>query len=346
MDRAHLASTEALLESGYDVLLEKPIATRAQDCVELVEQARQVKRRLVVCHVLRYAPFFQRLREVVVSGQLGDVVAVDWHENLWHQHYVHSFVRGNWSNAGRAAPMILAKCCHDLDQLCWLLGRRARRVSSFGSLTHFGRDRALPDMPARCTDGCPHAGECLWYAPRFYTDERTAPFFRDAVSIDHAEAAMVAALRTGPYGRCVYRCDNDVVDHQVVLLDFGDGLDVSLTMQGASHREGRTVRIDGMRASLLANQAARRIEVIDHRTGRSELVDSEAVAPGPYGGHGGGDGRLLEEFVALLRGEKVAAATECAESLESHLLAFAAEHSRLTGEVVDMARYRSKLGAS
>ncbi|MFZ0215475.1 MAG: Gfo/Idh/MocA family oxidoreductase [Candidatus Dormiibacterota bacterium] len=345
MDRTHLASTEALLETGYDVLLEKPMATRPQDCVELVQQARALQRRLVVCHVLRYAPFFQRLRHLVASGRLGDVVSIDWRENLSYQHFVHSFVRGNWSNAGRTAPMILAKCSHDLDQLYWLLGRSAERVSSFGSLTHFVAERALPDMPERCTDGCPHADDCLWYAPRLYTDEEAPGFFRDAASIDHSETAMLEALRTGPYGRCVYRSDNDAVDHQVVMLDFGRGLTVSLTMQGASHVEGRTVRVDGMRATLLANQAKNRIEIFDHGAAASETIEVGEGARGPYGAHGGGDGRLLEEFVAVLRGERTEAATEGAESLESHLLAFAAEESRRTGETVDMGEYRAALGA-
>lgn len=347
MDRTHLVSTEALLETGYDVLLEKPMATTAADCVTLVRQARGLGRRLVVCHVLRYAPFFVTIRDTVRSGRLGDVVTVDWRENLSYQHFVHSFVRGNWSNTGRTAPMLLAKCSHDLDQLVWLVGRAPERLSSFGSLTHFTAERALPDMPERCTDGCPHQDTCLWFAPRVYIGEATPRFMHDPVSLSRDPAVRRQALRTGPYGRCVYRCDNDAVDHQVVTLDFGEGLTVGLTMQGASHREGRTVRVDGMRATLLADQSRNEIQIWDHGAGAPEVLRPalpEDAARAGFG-HGGGDQGLLEDFVAVLRGERTEAATEGAESLLSHLLAFAAEEARHTGTVVSLDRFRAALGA-
>lgn len=344
MDRTHLVSTEALLETGYDVLLEKPMATTARDCVALVEQARLLRRRLVVCHVLRYAPFFAALRDVVRSGRLGDIVTIDWRENLSYHHFVHSFVRGNWSNTRRTAPMLLAKCSHDLDQLVWLVGRAPERLSSFGSLTHFTAERALPDMPERCTDGCPHQATCLWYAPDVYIGDRTPRFMQDPVSLSREPAERLEALRTGPYGRCVYRCDNDAVDHQVVALDFGQGLTANLTMQGASHKEGRTVRIDGMRATLLADQARNEIQVWDHGAGEPEILTPAARGGAEhYGGHGGGDQGLLEDFVAVLRGEHAEAATEGSESLISHLLAFAAEESRHRGSVVSVADFTAAL---
>lgn len=345
MDRTHLASTEALLESGYDVLLEKPMATRAQDCVDLVRLAREAGRRVVVCHEMRYAPYFSRVREIVASGVLGDLVSIDWRENLSFRHFAHSYIRGNWGNSGRSAPMILAKCSHDLDFLVLLIGRRPERVASFGSLTHFTAERALADMPARCTDGCPHSDTCLWYAPRVYISPDTPEFMLDPVSIDHSPEAMLEGLRTGPYGRCVYRCDNDVVDHQVVALDFGQGLAISMTMQGSSHVEGRTLRIDGMRATLLGDQSTGRLLIHDHLTGETETIHPWEGGIDQSSGHGGADGRLLEDFVAVLRGERPDAATDVAESLESHLLAFAAEESRHSRQVVEMAGFRAALGA-
>ncbi len=346
MDRSHLASTEALLETGYDVLLEKPMATTAQDCVALVEQARLLGRRLVVCHVLRYAPFFVALHGVLRSGRLGDVVSIDWRENLSYQHFVHSFVRGNWSNTRRTAPMVLAKCSHDLDQLVWAVGRAPERVSSFGSLTHFTAERAAADMPERCTDGCPHQEDCLWYAPGVYVGDGTPGFMRDPVALSREPEAILEALRTGPYGRCVYHCDNDAVDHQVVTLDFGGGLTASLTMQGASHREGRTVRVDGMRATLLADQARNEIQIWDHGAPEPEVLHPALPEDARRdGGHGGGDQGLLEDFVSVLRGEHAEAATEGAESLLSHLLAFAAEEARHSGAVVHLDQFRTALGA-
>jgi predicted dehydrogenase len=338
-DRTHHPSTLALLELGYDVLLEKPIAATAVQCVDLARAAERLGRRLQISHVLRYAPFFRRIYEVVNGGELGDVVAVDWRENLVYWHYAHSFVRGNWRNSTGSGPMLLTKCCHDLDLLVWLFGM-CDRVSSFGEQRYFTSSRVGPEVPARCLDGCPHAEECLYYAPRLYLDrfaENPNSFAVAAITLDRTESGITQALRDGPYGRCVYRCDNDAVDHQVTALDFAGGQAVSLTMQGASHVEGRTVRIDGMRATMLANESRNEIELIDHRSGRRRMLD----VPPPLGGHGGGDWGLVHAFIAAQRGEHQDVLTTARESVESHLLAFAAEESRLTARTVDMHAYRA-----
>jgi predicted dehydrogenase len=337
MDRDHYAGALALLETGYDMLLEKPMATTAGRCVELVRAAERCGRVLQIGHVLRYAPYFQTLRDVVRSGRLGEIVSVDWRENVVSWHYAHSFVRGRWANSERATPMILAKCCHDLDLLVWILGRRCQKVASFGSSTHFGPDRAGPEIPERCTDGCPVAGECLYYAPRIYLEGIASDFAVNAVSLDRSPEGIRRALETGPYGRCVYRCDNDVVDHQVVLMGLDGGLAVSLTMQGASHLEGRTVRIDGLDATLLGNQVRNELLVADHRTGATELIRP----PIGVGGHGGGDEGIVRAFVERLRSGAADVSTSGWEALESHLIAFAAEEARATGAVVGMGEYRA-----
>jgi predicted dehydrogenase len=332
MDRMHHRSTLALLGAGYDVLLEKPMAPTPQECVEIVEAAERGRRLLGIAHVLRYAPFFVAIRDQILSGRLGDVMSVDWRENLAYWHYAHSYVRGNWANTTRASPMILTKCCHDLDLIVWLFGT-CERLFSAGALTHFRRDRVGPEIPARCTDGCPIAEECPYYAPRIYLERfRESPnsFTVSALTIDRSEDGIMRALRTGPYGRCVYRCDNDAVDNQVVLMEFGSGLVVSLTMQGASQVEGRTVRIDGSRATLLANESRGEIAVHDHRAGTTETIR----VPRGVGGHGGGDDGLMRAFLDAMRGERGGFRTSARESLLSHLIAFAAERSRATGEPV------------
>lgn len=343
MDRTHHASTLALLAAGYEVLLEKPMATSPQDCVDLVRAARQAGRILQICHVLRYAPFFRAIHDIVGSGRLGSLVSVDWGENLSYFHFAHSFVRGRWSNSSRAAPMILAKCCHDLDQLVWILGSPPSRVASFGSLRHFRRERVGAEIPERCTDGCPVADECPYYAPRVYL-ELGGTWFRDAVSLDPSPQAIMRGLELGPYGRCVYRCDNDVVDHQVVLLEFANGQAASLTMQGASHVEGRTMRLDGTRATLLGNESRNELVIHDHRSSASQIIHPQV----PRGaGHGGGDAGLMAAFVAALeRGAGDQVLTGAEDSLESHLLAFAAEEARLSGEVIEMDRYRRQVMGS
>jgi predicted dehydrogenase len=343
MDQTHRPSTLALLGSGYDILLEKPIATSPQDCLEIVTAAERAGRILQIAHVMRYAPFFVAIRDLLASGRLGPVVSVDWRENLVYWHYAHSYVRGNWANSGRAGPMILTKCCHDLDLLFWLFGA-CHRLSSTGSLTHFTKAVVGREIPARCTDGCPIEDECPYFAPRIYLEllrQNPDSFAVNAMTLDRTEQGVMRALETGPYGRCVYRCDNNVVDHQVVALEFAGGLSVTLTMQGASHVEGRTVRIDGRRATLLANESRGELAVHDHRTGQIELL---SVEPG-VGGHGGGDDGLMNAFLEGIRGKREGMLTSAREAIESHLMAFAAERSRETGQPVDMDTYRASVVA-
>jgi predicted dehydrogenase len=336
MDRDHHASGLAFLESGYHMLLEKPMATTLEQCVELVQTAERRERVLQIGHVLRYAPFFQAIYDIVRSGRLGEIVSVDWRENLVYWHFAHSYVRGRWANTRMASPMILAKCCHDLDLLVWILGRRCKRVSSFGSLTHFRADRVGPHVPERCTDGCPVADDCRYDARRLYLNGIAGEFALSAVSLDRSPEGIRHALETGPYGRCVYRCDNDAVDHQVVLMELDGGLAVSLTMQGSSHLEGRTLRIDGLRATLLGHQSRNELVVVDHLTGLSETIRPAQGA----GGHGGGDAGVMRAFVEGVRLGGSDTLTSGRESLESHLIAFAAEDARATGTVRRMADYR------
>lgn len=338
MDRMHVPSTLALLERGYDVLLEKPMAVTPWDCVRMVRAAEEQHRVLQICHVLRYAPFFQAIQQIVASGRLGGLINVQWNENLVYWHFAHSFIRGNWGNSERSGPMILTKCCHDLDLLIWMFGRPVR-VSSSGGLQHFREDRVPAVIPDRCTDGCPIEDECPYYAPRIYIDRDPGQWARDAVSLDHSPSALRRALETGPYGRCVYRADNDVVDHQVVVLEYASGIHATLTMQGASHVEGRTVRLDGVRATLLANEARGELELHDHLAG-----SVETIRPNVSRGHGGGDAGVMRAFVSALT-DNQSPATSAAESLDSHLLAFAAEESRVSGQPVDTAAYWSRLNA-
>jgi predicted dehydrogenase len=341
LERHHRDSTLALLAAGYEMLLEKPIAPTAAECLEIASAAEAQGRLLQIAHVLRYAPFFLALREIITSDRLGAIVSVDWRENLVYWHFAHSYVRGNWGNTARAGPMILTKCCHDLDLLVWMFGR-CERLSSSGSLTHFRRAAVGPEIPERCTDGCPIAEACAYFAPRVYLDrlrENPASFAVAAITLDRTPEGVMRALETGPYGRCVYRSDNDAVDHQVVLMSFAGGLSVSLTMQGSSHVEGRTVRIDGTRATLLANEARAEIEIHDHRTGGTERIST----PRGVGGHGGGDDGLMRAFVGAIHGDRAEVLTSAREAVASHLMAFAAERARLQDEVVEMQAFRSSL---
>src|SRR5579872_777399 len=173
LDRLHVAPAVAALEAGYDVLLEKPMAPTASECLAMVRAAESTGRLLMVCHVLRYAPFFATLHAIVSSGRLGEIVTIEHRENVAYWHMAHSYVRGNWRNAAISSPMILAKCCHDLDLIVWMTADNpVRRLHSFGSLSHFRPEQAPPGATERCTDGCPAAESCPFYAPRVYlTDD-------------------------------------------------------------------------------------------------------------------------------------------------------------------------------
>jgi predicted dehydrogenase len=345
LDRQHLGSTLPALEIGYDVLLEKPMAHTLAGCVRLVNVAQQQGRLLMIGHVLRYTAFFALLHDILISGRLGRIVTVEHRENVIHWHMAHSFVRGNWRSSHTESPMILAKCCHDMDILFWNLGP-VQRLSSFGSLLHFRREHAPPGAPERCTDGCLAADDCLWYAPRIYLGANTG-WPASVISEDESVEARRWALEAGPYGRCVYYCDNDVVDHQIVNLEFENGATGVLVMHGHSHEESRTIRYDGTQASLRAKFAYGRddsIEVHDHLSGRVEHLRPRAS----QSGHGGGDAGLLAAFVRALRDPVAAAAdarqTTARQSLESHLMAFAAEEARVTTTVVSMEDFSRRAG--
>lgn len=355
-DDQHVAPALAALAAGHHVLLEKPMAPSLVECVALVEAAERAGRQLHVCHVLRYTDFFRTVREVVASGRLGRVVTVAHRENVDARHMAHSYVRGAYRQESGSNPMLLAKSCHDLDLLHWILDDPVVRLSSFGSLVHFRAESVDPQIPERCTDGCPIEATCAFSAVQAYApDEPVAsPEIRlltqvfplaDPPSFDRA--ARRVALATSPYGRCVYRCDNDVVDHQVVAMELASGASATFTMHGHSHDETRTLRIDGTLATLRATFAETepQITVHPHGTDRSERVDL-TEGSGALG-HGGGDLGVLRAFAASLGGGGTGGTggqgltTDGRTSLESHVIGWAAEQARRTGAVVDLAEFRA-----
>jgi predicted dehydrogenase len=349
LDRTHLDSTLPALELGYDVLLEKPMANTLTGNVRLVQAAERHGRLLMICHVLRYTGFFSTLHEIIQSGRLGDVINFEHRENVVYWHMAHSFVRGNWRNSQIESPMILAKCCHDMDILFWNLGP-VTRLNSFGSLAHYRPENAPPGAPERCTDGCPASDDCPWYAPGLYLHEYTG-WPVSVISEDTSLEARRQALESGPYGRCVYHCDNDVVDHQTVNIVFESGATGVLFMHGHSHEESRTMRYDGTRATLRGKFAyghgGDAIEIHDHLTSRVERIDPDAKA-GPEAaaaGHGGGDVGVMSAFVQAMRGSSTALTT-ARESLESHLMAFAAEEARVEDTIVHMDEFRRRAEAT
>jgi predicted dehydrogenase len=343
LDGMHVAPTVAALEAGYHVLLEKPMAATPDDCIRIVQAGERTGKLLMICHVLRFAPFFAALHDIVASGRLGDIVTVEHRENVAYWHMAHSYVRGNWRQASQATPMLLAKCCHDLDLLVWMMADNpVVRLASFGSLLHFRSENAPPGAPERCTDGCPASEDCPYFAPRLYLTEDVG-WPTETISVDLSREARLHALQTGPDGRCVYRADNDVVDHQVVTMEHATGATSNLIMHGHSDVEERTMRFDGTRATARARFSyfgESSITVHDHRSGETEML---SVPPISGSGHGGGDSALLQAFAGAVRAAATSIPTSARVSLESHLLAFAAERSRECGRIIEMPGYRTEI---
>ena len=334
-DRQHVPAALAALDKGYHVLLEKPISPSLEECRALREKARETGRTVVVCHVLRYTRFYAALEALLRRGEIGKLETIDAIEHVAYWHQAHSFVRGNWRRSDETSPMILAKSCHDMDILRWLAGEPCLRVQSFGSLDYFRAENAPEGAAPRCLDGCKCKDECPYDAEKIYiTDPRTSIRGRGAawpcgvLASEPNEEKIWAALRTGPYGRCVFHCDNDVVDHQTVNLEFANNIHATFTMTAFTQDCHRTIKATGTLGEVEGDMERNTLTL--RRFGKPEQVIDLREEGGEFSGHGGGDFGLMRQFCRLIR-EGGEALTGVDASVESHVMALAAEASRLDG---------------
>ena len=345
-DNMHCAPALALIEKGYHLLLEKPMAPTPQECRAITEAAEKKGVHVVVCHVLRFTDFYRAIRNIIDSGRLGKVMSVIASENVGHIHQSHSFVRGDWRNTAESTCMIMAKCCHDMDILQWLLGKKCTKVQSFGRLSHFTPENRPAGAPDYCIQGCPAADTCHYNAVKLYLEDKENLWFRRtaAQTIDMPTDEQVQeAITTGPYGRCVYRCDNDVVDHQVVNLEYEDGCTVSFTMN-AFNEGGRAIHIYGTEGELKGSTAEKKLELFSFDTQKWETIDISRAGNDITSGHGGGDTGIMIDLLSLLRGEAPSKSVcEVRTSYENHITGFAAEKARLSGSVVSISDYEQSL---
>lgn len=331
LDDDHIQPALKAMELGYHLLLEKPMSNREDECRQIVDAARRTGRTLAVCHVLRYTPFYMTLKALIDKGEVGQVTTINQIENVGYWHQAHSFVRGNWRNSQETSPMILQKSCHDMDIILWLMGSTCTKVHSFGSLRHFTPENAPEGAAKRCLD-CPHADTCPYSAPKLYLDMNRTGWPVDVITTDMSLAGRRKALAEGPYGRCVYHCDNDVVDRQVVNLEFENGGVATFTMTGLTADFFRELKIFGTEGQIRANMGTK--EIILHRFGEEPKtipVDMGLEASG----HGGGDYGIMADFLRILR-EGGQSRSSAEVSLQSHLICFAAERSRKENIVVKM----------
>lgn len=338
-DDAHVEPAIAFADAGYHLLLEKPMAPTEEQSARIVDAADRNGVLLQVCHVLRYSEYTHQVKKIVDSGQIGRIVSIEHLEPIGWWHFAHSYVRGNWRSEHSSSPMILAKSSHDLDWLSHVVGQPVTKISSFGGLYHFTPGNKPDGAADRCLD-CPLVSTCAYSAPRIYSrfigDPVGEKWPLAVLTTDITAAGVDHALRTGPYGECVYNGQNDVADHQVVNLELRDGATISFTVTAFTELDFRKTRIFGTFGSIEGD--GRSIVVTDFRTAETSVREVELDGGASAAdGHGGADTALIEHFLTLLDVPDRAAAKQHAQaSLYSHRLAWAAEESRRRGAVVSL----------
>lgn len=339
-DHHHVAPTVAALRRGSAVLLEKPIAPTPEGVEAVAAAAAASSGTVSVSHVLRYTPFFRTAKRLIDEGRIGRLLVIDHEEHIGYWHFAHSFVRGNWRREADSSPMLLAKACHDLDILRWFAGGPCLSVVSTGELDHFRAENAPAGATLRCTDGCAVERTCPYSALRIYTERYAGQsgWPNNVVSQDTSTGAVVEALRSGPYGRCVYHCDNDVADNQLVQLTFEGGVRASLSVSAFTATITRRLNLMGTHGQITGDLKEGVLELEDFSSGARERIHVGSDASG----HGGGDAGLIIDFLTrTLRSRRGVAGdaspTALTEALDSHRMAFAAERSRREGGVVRLA---------
>jgi len=357
MDQDHRWVTEAALARGYSVLLEKPMATSLEDCEAIVAAEARSGRLVMVCHVLRYHRVNEMVKTLLEAGEIGQVTNIDHVEALDPVFFASMFVRGQWNNDATSTFFLMAKCCHDLDLIAWFAGQPCLRVSSFGSLDYFRASNAPVGATDRCVDGCAAEPECPFSAlkihlggippshPMIQYPDAASDFdlnrvYNSSLEGDGSDAAVRAALAKGPFGRCVFRCDNNAVDRQVVAMEFANGIVATFTVSAFNARVNqRLTRIHGTDGVITCDYKGNWIEVRNFRSNLFRRIPLEPVE----GGHGGADHRIIESLHEHLESGPSGNRTSAQISLDSHRIVFAAEEARRSGRVIQIGPNRENL---
>lgn len=346
-DRLHVRMAKKALNLGYDIVLEKPISDDVKELRELSELANKLNRKIMVCHVLRYTVMMRKLKELLNNRAIGKLISIDHTENVVYWHEAHSYVRGNWRNRKQAAPMIMAKCCHDLDLIQDFIGSKCKSVASMGSLAYFKPEFKPEGATDRCVT-CPYVDSCTYSAKRIYIDGwknagkplNVFPFNLITDAYPTTETALLKSITESPYGRCVFACDNDVVDNQTVIMQFENGVTATLKMEAFVKNGGRDIRFFGTDGELDLREGEGTITL--RKFGKEDIVWKINDLTDDLEGHGGGDHRMIDELYDIMTGKTPEVATSIDESIESHYMALAAEESRLSGgKLIEIAKYRS-----
>jgi predicted dehydrogenase len=329
-DRMHFEPAMKAIDKGYKLLLEKPMSNNLEECIKIVEASKNLDTSITVAHVLRYTQFYKKLKQIIDSRIIGEVVNINLNENVGYYHYAHSYVRGNWCNSETSSPMILAKSCHDMDILVWLIGKKPLNISSFGSLKYFKEKYAPEGSGERCLN-CAVEENCPYSALKIYlTNNNGWPV--NIITTDLSMEGRIKALKEGPYGKCVFRSSNNVVDHQVVNIQFEDEVTAAFTMSGFTNEITRKITVMGTLGEAYGDMDKNEVSVKLFGTGEVQHIKFKSTSDG----HGGGDSGLMKYYTRQLKDDVVEGLTSAEISLLSHVMAFAAEQSRVTGETIDL----------
>lgn len=337
-DQLHYGPCMAALKMGYNVLLEKPISPSEKECRDILELTKKTGKVVAVCHVLRYAPYFIKLRELMQSDEIGEIISVQHMEPIEHTHMAHSYVRGNWHNSKTTTPILLAKSCHDLDIIKWMVGKESESVQAFGDLKWFKKENAPAGSTERCTDGCAIEKTCPYSALKQYYRKRQRTYVFDLPEDKEQQGdAILNYLKTTNYGRCVYRMDNDQCDHYTTNILFKNNITASFNMEAFTPWGGRRTRVMGSMGFIEGDMS--KFTIYDFRTDQSKTIESKVLDVENYKneGHGGGDWRLVADWVQAVSQNNPGLLTSTIDaSIESHIMCFMAEESRANKKVMDI----------
>lgn len=335
-DDLHYAPCMKALEMGYDILLEKPIAPTEKECRDILALAKKKNRIVAVCHVLRYAPYFIKLKEMIDTGAIGKLISIQHLEPIEHVHMSHSYVRGNWHNSEKTTPIILAKSCHDLDILRWMIGKPCKSISAFGNLKWFKASNAPEGSTNRCTDGCAVEASCPYSALKIYHRDRQRTYVFDLPEDKTAHGDFILEqLKTTNYGRCVYKMENDQPDHYVTSMEFEEDITVNFSMEAFTSYHGRRTRIMGALGDIVGDM--NQFVHTDFLTKKVTKWDINVEDVGDYknSGHGGGDWALVTDWIRAVKKQDASLLTSTIDaSIESHIMGFMAEKSRKTKQTI------------
>ncbi|MDD7165341.1 MAG: Gfo/Idh/MocA family oxidoreductase [Clostridia bacterium] len=352
MDQYHYETAIAILNGGYHMLMEKPIVAEREKLLEIERLAKEKSRLVFVCHVLRYTPFYRKIKQLVNDGEIGEIMSMEMNEHVWNPHFLTSYIRGKWSSEEECGSgFLLAKCCHDADLISWLNNAaKPVNVASFGSRSQFVPGRKPAEATEYCWN-CPLERHCKYSAKILYYDYDTMPFLLwDRMNKPYDEITKEekeAFLKENKYGKCAYDCGGDLVDRQNMIVNFDNGSIATFDLTGGATRPDRYIHIVGqngeIEGKLSEDKFVLRKYVPENLSYREEVVDvsKEIVinVPLQVGGHSGGDYAIMHDLIGYLNGDRSSLSiTSIEDSVNGHLMVYAAEESRKTGKIITVRK--------